>query len=222
MSSGTNPEGSLRVELDEKDRAWYVQSLTQTGLDELGPVRAAAETLRSASDEEQDALLLQLLDGPDRAALLAYGRGQRWGNGPCGYSVSISDAMEKHAPWRGDAMCVPFHVPEKPVGCERPLGDLGVAYLETVRGHRTHILDGEFPSAGLKLGNPLLPPNSMGISWPVYDKRNSGKCGMEIRISSGEAYQYQTWYCQECGEKCAEVWREAVIRQGLLPNETEG
>ena len=85
---------SRKVELDEKDRAWYVQSLTQTGLDELGPVRAAAETLRSASDEEQDALLLQLLDGPDRAALLAYGRGQRWDSGPCGYSVAGYDADE--------------------------------------------------------------------------------------------------------------------------------
>ena len=36
---------SRKVELDEKDRAWYVQSRTQTGLGSLGPVRAAAETL---------------------------------------------------------------------------------------------------------------------------------------------------------------------------------
>ena len=157
---------SRKVELDEMDRAWYVQSLTQSGLGSLGPVRAAAETLKSASDEEQDALLLQLLDGPDRAALLAYGRGQRWENGPCGYSVSPTRAPgPPHYSYAcPSSSSVPFHVPEKPVGCERPLGDLGVAYLETVRGHRTHILDGEFPSAGLKLGNPLLPPNSMGIS----------------------------------------------------------
>jgi hypothetical protein len=54
-----------------------------------------------------------------------------------------------------------------------------------------------------------------------YDPKKV-KCGLEIGYRTGVEYRHETWYCQECGEKCAEVWREAVIRQGLLPNETVG
>ena len=56
---------SRKVELDEMDRAWYVQRLThpscksESGLGSLGPVRAAAETLQSASDQEQDSVLIE-------------------------------------------------------------------------------------------------------------------------------------------------------------------
>ena len=81
-------------EPDEMDRAWYVQSLRQDlddrvwGWRRLGPVKAAAETLQYASDEERDSVLIQLLNGADREAILAYGRGQRWDHCPRGYHVS--------------------------------------------------------------------------------------------------------------------------------------
>jgi hypothetical protein len=202
-------------EPDEMDRAWYVQSLRQdleNNVGSLGPVKAAAETLQSASDEERDSVLIQLLNGADREAILAYGRGQRWDHCPCGYYVGQHPSKSEQRPSIRGEGALSFHPPEKPVCCAKPLGDAGVAWLES------RVYDNIVRTQGIVLGHPELSSRNDYIS----ASRNKGTCGMWQQISTGEAYQYKTWYCQQCSEECVELWRQAIIRQGLLPNDTIG